>query len=276
MNNEKRVVLITGASSGMGYASAKYFNEHGWIVYAGARRTERMKDLQDLGVRVHRLDVTDHESNQRFVEAAINKQGRIDVLINNAGYGEYGPLEEISLENARYQFDVNVFAASELAQLVLPLMRKQRFGRVINVTSVGENVFMPLGGWYHATKAALGMWSDVLDMEIRPFGLRSIVIQPGGTQSEWGKIAMQNAEKNLKTDSPYRKLVLTITKAFSSLKISATSEDLAKIFYKAATDAKPSRRYYHSLADRMMVRIAKNHPSLWRFGIEKIVNRMSR
>ncbi|TGA98338.1 SDR family NAD(P)-dependent oxidoreductase [Sporolactobacillus shoreae] len=276
MQNEKRVVLITGASSGMGHASAKYFHEHGWIVYAGARRTERMKDLQELGVHVYRLDVTDHESNQYFVEAAIKEQGRIDVLINNAGYGEYGPLEEISLDNAKHQFDVNVFAASELTQLVLPLMRKQTFGRIINVTSIGENVFMPLGGWYHATKAALGMWSDVLDMEIRPFGLRSIVIQPGGTQSEWGEIAMQNAEHNLKTDSPYKKLVLAIKNAFSSFKISATSDDLAKIFYKAATDAKPSRRYYHSLTDRMAVRIARNHPSLWRLGMGFIVNRLNK
>lgn len=276
MQNEKRVVLITGASSGMGYASAKYFHDHGWVVYAGARRTQRMQDLYELGIHVHQLDVTNNESNQNFVEAAIKEQGRVDVLINNAGYGEYGPLEEVNLENAKYQFDVNLFAAGELSKLVLPLMRKQQFGRMINVTSVGENVYMPLGGWYHATKAALGIWSDVLDMEIRQFGLRSIVIQPGATQSEWGDIAMQKAEKNLKADSPYRKLVLAIKKLLFSFQASATSDDLAKIFYKAATDSNPSRRYYHSLTDRIAVRIARNHPSLWRFGMWKMMRRMGK
>lgn len=276
MENEKKVVLITGASSGMGHASAKYFHEKGWIVYAGARRTERMKDLKQMGIHIHRLDVTDNESNKDFVASVIKEQGRVDVLINNAGYGEYGPLEEIGLENAKYQFDVNLFAASELSRLVLPLMRRQGFGRIVNVTSIGENVFMPLGGWYHATKAALGIWSDVLDMEIRPFGLRSVVIQPGGTQSEWGKIAMRNAEKNLKAGSPYKKLVQTIQKAFASLKISTTSDDLARIFYKAATDTNPSRRYYHSLMDRIAVWIARSHPSLWRFGVRAIMKRMSR
>lgn len=276
MTNEKKVVLITGASSGMGHESAKYFYDHGWIVYAGARRTQRMKDLQELGIHTHRLDVTDNESNKSFVEAAIKEQGRIDVLINNAGYGEYGPLEEVSLENVKYQFDVNLFAASELSKLVLPLMRRQKFGRIINVTSIGENVYMPLGGWYHATKAALGIWSDVLDMEIRQFGLRSIVIQPGGTQSEWGEIAIQNAEKNLIADSPYKKLVQVIKKVLTSHEITTTSYDLAKVFYKAATDAHPSRRYYHSLTDRIGVWIARNHPSLWRFGMRTMMDRMSR
>lgn len=276
MTNEKKVVLITGASSGMGHESAKYFYDHGWIVYAGARRTQRMKDLQELGIHTHRLDVTDNESNKSFVEAAIKEQGRIDVLINNAGYGEYGPLEEVSLENVKYQFDVNLFAASELSKLVLPLMRRQKFGRIINVTSIGENVYMPLGGWYHATKAALGIWSDVLDMEIRQFGLRSIVIQPGGTQSEWGEIAIQNAEKNLIADSPYKKLVQVIKKVLTSHEITTTSYDLAKVFYKAATDANPSRRYYHSLTDRIGVWIARNHPSLWRFGMRTMMDRMSR
>ncbi|WP_100489358.1 SDR family NAD(P)-dependent oxidoreductase [Sporolactobacillus pectinivorans] len=276
MKNEKKVVLITGASSGMGYASAKYFYNNGWIVYAGARRIQRMKDLQELGIHIHQLDVTDNESNKNFIEAAIKEQGQIDALINNAGYGEYGPLEEISLENAKYQFDVNLFAASELSKLVLPLMRRQKFGRIINVTSIGENVYMPLGGWYHATKAALGMWSDVLDIEIRQFGLRSIVIQPGGTQSEWGEIAVQNAEKNLTADSPYKKLVQAIKKILTSYKVSATSDDLAKVFYKAATDSNPSRRYYHSLTDRIAVWIARNHPSLWRFGMGKIMSRINR
>ncbi|MFX3616451.1 MAG: SDR family NAD(P)-dependent oxidoreductase [Sporolactobacillus sp.] len=276
MKSEKKVVLITGASSGMGYASAKYFHDNGWIVYAGARRIQRMQDLQKLGIHIHQLDVTDNESNKSFVESAIKEQGQIDVLINNAGYGEYGPLEEISLENAKYQFDVNLFAASELSKLVLPLMRKQKFGRIINVTSIGENVYMPLGGWYHATKAALGIWSDVLDIEIRQFGLRSIVIQPGGTQSEWGEIAVKNAEKNLIADSPYKKLVQAVKKILTSHKAAATSDDLAKVFYKAATDSNPSRRYYHSLTDRIAVWIARNHPSLWRFGMWKIVSRINR
>jgi short-subunit dehydrogenase len=151
--------------------------------------------------------VTDHDSNVAFIKQIMATEQGIDVLINNAGYGEYGPVEDTPLDNARRQFETNFFGAADLAQLVLPIMRAQKSGRIINISSIGGDVYMPLGAYYHATKAALQQWSDSLDIEIAPFGVRSLIIQPGGTQSAWSEIAMGNAKKNLKENSVYAVMV---------------------------------------------------------------------
>ena len=272
---EKKVVLITGASNGMGFESAKLFAQNGWIVYAGARRLEKMAPLLADGVHTVQLDVTDHASNAAFVQTALKEQGRIDVLINNAGYGEYGPLEEIALDNARAQLETNLFGAADLAQLVLPTMRAQKNGRIVNISSIGGNIYTPLGGWYHVTKFGLNVWSDVLDAEVAPFGVRSVVVQPGGTQSAWSDIAMANAQKNLADKSPYTKLVAGMAKVFIRLSASATSADLAKVFYKAATDQKPKMRYFNSFGDRLTVYVARNHPKIFKF-ITQVTKRLSK
>ena len=159
----EKVVLITGASNGMGFEAAKIFAANNWIVYAGARRLEKMAPLENSGVKTSILDVTDHQSNVDFVARALKEQGHIDVLVNNAGYGEYGPLEEVSLDTARKQLDTNLFGAADLAQLVLPSMRQQQSGRIVNISSIGANMYTPLGGWYHVTKFGLNVWSDVLE-----------------------------------------------------------------------------------------------------------------
>lgn len=259
-----RVVIITGISSGMGRAAALLFKKQGFEVYGGARRVERLVDLQEQGIHTQKLDVTDKISVRALVDHVISQEGRIDILINNAGYGEYGPLEEVPIENAKKQFDVNLFAVGQLTQLVLPIMRRQEFGRIVNVSSIGANVYSPLGGWYHATKASLNMWSDVLDAEVRKFGIRSVIIQPGLTKSEWSKIAFENARKNLLENSPYEDLVDKVEGLFSRLGTGATSEDLAQVFYKAATDVHPKRRYYNSVIDHGIVMIAQNMPNTYR------------
>ncbi|MFQ7234596.1 MAG: SDR family NAD(P)-dependent oxidoreductase [Enterococcus hulanensis] len=265
----KKVVLITGASNGMGFEAAKLFAEKGYSVVAGARRMEKIP--ADKNISAVKLDVSDVSSNEAFVQFALQKFGRIDVLINNAGYGEYGPTEEISYSNALYQFKVNYFAAVNLAQLVLPTMRKQHSGRIVNISSTGGNGYVPLGAHYHASKAALQQWSDVLDTEVSQFGIRSVIVQPGGTQSAWSEIAMKNAKENLKPDSPYKKLVEGIGNMLNNINLGATSKELAEIFYQAATDAKPKFRYYYSLRDRMMVWTARNHPRITHFGMNQLV-----
>lgn len=266
-----RVVIITGISSGMGRAAALYFKQQGFEVYGGARRVERLTDLQEQGIHTQKLDVTDKLSVRGLVDHVVSEEGRIDVLINNAGYGEYGPLEEIPIENAKKQFDVNLFAVDQLTQLVLPVMRRQGSGRIVNVSSIGANVYSPLGGWYHATKAGLNMWSDVLDTEVRKFGIRSVIIQPGLTKSEWSKIAFENARKNLLDNSPYEDLVDKVEGLFSKLGTGATSEDLAKVFYKAATDARPKRRYYNSVIDHSMVMVARTMPNTYRGVLNRLM-----
>lgn len=274
----QKVVLITGASNGMGYEATKLFAEKGWVVYAGARRLEKIPTGKNI--KPIKLDVTDSKSNKKFVNAAIKESGRIDVLINNAGYGEYGPAEEIPMANSRKQFETNYFSAVELAQMVLPTMRAQKSGRIINISSIGGNVYMPLGSQYHATKAALQQWSDVLDVEVQEFGVRSLIIQPGGTKSSWADIAISNAEKNLAKNSPYKKLVSAAKGLFSGSENSplngATSLDLARVFYKAATDEKPKLRYFYSLSDRAAVRLAKSHPVIFRSVLNALMKRVNK
>jgi len=193
------------------------------------------------------------------------------VLVNNAGYGEYGPLEEVPIENAQKQFDVNLFAVGQLTQLVLPFMRHQGSGRIVNISSIGANVYSPLGGWYHATKASLNMWSDVLDAEVRKFGIRSVIVQPGLTKSEWSTIAFENARKNLLENSPYDDVMSKVETLFGKLGKGATSEDLAKVFYQAATDIHPKRRYYNSLMDHGMVMIARTMPNTYRAVLHQLM-----
>lgn len=269
-----KVVVITGISSGMGRAAAIYFKEQGFEVYGGARRVERLVDLSEMGIHTQKLDVTDKLSVRGLVDHVVKEQGRIDVLINNAGYGEFGPIEEVPIENAKRQFDVNLFGADRITQLVLPVMRRQESGRIVNISSVGANIYSALGGWYYTTKASLNMWSDVLDQEVKPFGIRSVIVQPGLTKSEWSKIAFENARKNLLEYSPYENLLNKTEGLMNKIKgTEATSEDLAKVFYRAATDLHPKHRYYHSIIDHGMVLTATTMPRVYRFALNKLMDR---
>ncbi|WP_268912923.1 SDR family NAD(P)-dependent oxidoreductase [Lentilactobacillus sp. SPB1-3] len=272
----KKIVVITGASNGMGEAATKLFAKRGWVVYGGARRVEKIP----TGDNIHalKLDVTDSESNHVFINKILEEQHQIDVLINNAGYGEFGPIEEIPLQNAKKQFDTNFFGAVELTQLVLPIMRKQGRGRIVNISSVGGDLYTPLGAYYHATKAAIQQWSDVLDLEVSEFGIRSVVVQPGGTQSSWGDIAMQTAKKNLKSNSSYVDLVENVTEMLTnnnSVSRYPTADELAETFYKAATDERPKWRYFNSLRDRLVVRFVRSHPRILKTGFKMFMRRES-
>jgi short-subunit dehydrogenase len=260
----------------MGLAAAELFARRGWHVYAGARRVERMTELAALGVRVLTLDVTNSESNQAFVNTALTEQGRIDVLINNAGYGEYGPVEDIAMDRVRAQFAVNFFGAVELTKLVLPTMRGQASGRVVHISSIGGDLYTPLGAFYHATKAALQQFSDTLDAEVRRFGVRSVVVQPGGTQSEWAQVALATAKRNTALDSVYRPLVEAVDRLLSGRTASATSADLAKVFYRAAVAERPKRRYLNSVGDRLVVWTARALPNLYRSGMHQGIKRLAK
>lgn len=184
-----KVALVTGASSGIGEATVQRLKALGFTVYAAARRIERMQHLIDSGVHVLAMDVTNDDAMQAGITDIIARSGRIDVLVNNAGYGSYGAVEDVSLDEARAQFEVNVFGAARLCQLVLPYMRAQHSGTIVNITSMGGKLHTPLGAWYHGTKFALEAISDCLRMEVQPFGIDVVVIEPGGIRTEWGGIA---------------------------------------------------------------------------------------
>jgi NADP-dependent 3-hydroxy acid dehydrogenase YdfG len=184
-----KVALVTGASSGIGEATARALMAAGYQVFAGARRLDRMAGLAAAGAALLKLDVTDDASMVAAIAAIKTGAGRLDVLVNNAGYGSYGALEDVPLDEARRQFDVNVFGLARLCQLVLPIMRAQKSGKIVNITSIGGKIWEPLGSWYHATKFAVEGLSDCLRVEVERFGIDVIVIEPGAIRTEWAGIA---------------------------------------------------------------------------------------
>jgi NAD(P)-dependent dehydrogenase (short-subunit alcohol dehydrogenase family) len=239
------IVLITGASSGIGEETVKRLITAGYTVYAGARRLDRMKSLADVGARLLALDVTDDGSMTAAVETVMQEAGRIDVLINNAGYGSYGALEDVPREEARRQFDVNLFGLARLTQLVLPAMRAQHSGRIVNISSIGGKFGEPFGCWYHATKFAVEGLSDSLRMELHPFGIDVVVIQPGATHSEWAKIAYDNLIK-YSGEGAYRKAAAAHAKMMEAGhrgSIPAPPGVVAKTIVRAVQARKPGTRY---------------------------------
>ena len=191
-----KVILITGASSGIGFDAARALARQGYKVYAAARRLERMEPLREDGVVPVRMDVTDDASMRAGVDAVLEQEGRIDVLVNNAGYGYFGPVETVSMEEARRQLEVNVFGLARLSQLVLPAMRAQGSGRIINVASVAGKSVLYYGGWYHVTKYSVEALSDAMRMELKPFGIDVVIIEPGLIRTDWGHIAADHLEES--------------------------------------------------------------------------------
>src|SRR6188472_1147410 len=184
-----RVALVTGASSGIGEETARLLHEAGFTTYAVARRVDRMAALADAGVHTFAMDVTDDASMVAGINRIVVDNGRIDVLVNNAGYGSYGAVEDVPIDEARRQFEVNVFGLARLTQLVTPTMREQGAGRIINVSSIGGKFYEPLGAWYHATKFAVEGFSDSLRLELAPFGIQVVIIEPGPIVTEWNSIS---------------------------------------------------------------------------------------
>jgi len=240
-----KVALVTGASAGIGKATALSLLSHGTSVYASARRVEKMNDLEKKGATILAMDVTNFESMNSGVQSILDKEGSVDILVNNAGYGSYGAIEDVPISEARRQFEVNIFGLGRLTQLVLPYMRKNGYGKIVNISSMGGKIYTPLGGWYHATKHALEGLSDCLRIETKPFGIDVIVIEPGGIQSEWGDIAADNLIKTSGTGAYKERAEKTaqgMRDTYRSGKVSPPSL-IAEVITKAVTARKPKTRY---------------------------------
>ena len=212
VGKHKNIVLITGASSGMGKETAKELIKDGHIVYCAARSVEKMKDLETMGGKVLKMDVSERATIENGVNHIIQEQGRIDVLWNNAGYGLYGPVEDVKIDDARYQFDVNLFGLAELTQLVLPHMRARKSGLILNTSSMGGKIYTPLGAWYHATKHALEGWSDCLRLELKEFGINVVVLEPGLIETGFAGEVDRNFSKE-SIEGPYKKIVQGVLNA---------------------------------------------------------------
>lgn len=243
-----RVILITGASSGIGKATALKLQAQGNIVYGAARRIEKMTDLAAAGVHVLKLDVTDEKTLVAAVATIKAEQQRLDVLINNAGYGSYGALEDVPLAEGEYQFKVNVFGVMRLTQLVLPIMRAQHRGRIINVSSIGGKIYQPLSAWYMGTKHAIEGMSDALRMEVAPFGIDVSIIEPGGIKTEWAGIA----EKKLlevSGETAYHDQAVKVGAMLSLFDQFASNPGvIAKLMVRAVNDVKPKSRYHAGMS----------------------------
>jgi NAD(P)-dependent dehydrogenase (short-subunit alcohol dehydrogenase family) len=250
-----KVALVTGASSGIGKATALKLKALGFTVYAAARRTDRMLSLHSAGIHVLAMDVTDDGSMSQGVAEIITRSGRLDVLVNNAGYGSYGSIEEVPLSEARAQFDVNVFGAVRLTQLVLPHMRGQHAGTIVNITSMGGKIHTPLGAWYHGTKFALEAISDCLRMEVEPFGINVVVIEPGGIKTEWADIAADKL-RAMSGAGAYASQAHAMAKSMvgdASRKRQSPPELIANTIAKAVSTHHPKTRYAVGFGAKPMI-----------------------
>lgn len=239
-----QVALVTGATSGIGAAAARALRDRGFVVYAGGRRADRLQALASERLIPLRLDVTDDSSCRAAVERIISEQGHLDVLVNNAGYGALGAIEDTDLDEGRGQFEVNVFGPFRLIQLALPHMRAQRSGRIVNVSSIGGQVYSLLGGWYHGTKFALEGMSDSLRVEVAPFGIDVSIIEPGAIDTEWGPIAADNVERT-SGDGAYAADALAVAASMRSIagRQNAPASIVAAAIVTAATARHPKTRY---------------------------------
>lgn len=255
----KKTAVVTGASSGMGKEIARTLLKEGYHVYAAARQVEKMSDLQALGATLLRMDISRDEDIRAAVDVILTRSGTVDLLVNNAGFGLYGPVEEVDLDEARYQFEVNLFGTARLTQLLLPAMRQQRSGTVVNITSMGGKIYTLLGAWYHATKHALEGWSDCLRLELAPFGIRVVIVEPGLIETGFGDVLGAGLVRR-SGNGPYAKMVQAVAKSTSDAYGNGRGTPpsvIADIVVKAAAAKNPRTRYVAGKYAAPMIAIRK-------------------
>ena len=251
----KKTALVTGASSGMGKNIAERLIKDGFQVYVAARNIEKMNDLATLGARPVRLDVSKEDEIKAAVDTILAEVGGVDVLVNNAGFGLYGPVEDITLDEARYQFEVNLFGAARLTQLLLPPMRAKRAGTIVNISSMGGKIYSLLGAWYHATKHAVEGWSDCLRLELAQFGIRVVIVEPGVIETGFGDTASNNLLMR-SASGPYTELAQRVANSLANFYGKGTGSPgtiIADVVSKAVKAHKPKTRYAVGKYARMLL-----------------------
>lgn len=261
MINRYQSVLVTGASSGMGKDFAQRLLKEGMTVYAAARSVDKMADLAEAGAIVLEMDITKDADVVAAVEKIKSGHGGLDVLINNAGYGQYGSVEETSVDAARYQFEVNLFGLARLTQLLIPGMRERGKGLIINISSMGGVMYTPLGAWYHATKHALEGWSDCLRFELEPHGIDVVIVEPGLINTGFGDAVGENFTDA--EDSPYAELVAAIKKGtketYEAGRFSPPSV-ITNVIVKAIHAQRPKTRYAAGAVGPMAMKLRRILP----------------
>lgn len=254
-----KAVLITGCSTGIGRATALRLAKAGHTVYATARKVETLQELAAAGCKVMALDVCDEASIRRAVSTVEQEAGAVGVLINNAGYGSEGPIEEVPMEEVRRQFETNVFGLTLLTKLVLPGMRKQRWGKIVNLSSMGGRMTLPGGGFYHATKYAVEAISDALRFEVQGFGIDVVVIEPGPIKTEFGDTAIKRVAALGGPESPYKEFLTVLQRQIRDAyegpmgRLAADADAVAKAIETAITASRPKTRYVITMAAHVMM-----------------------
>jgi NAD(P)-dependent dehydrogenase (short-subunit alcohol dehydrogenase family) len=254
-----KAVLITGCSTGIGRATALRLAKAGHTVYASARKLATMSDLGAAGCKLLELDVCDEASIRRAVATVEQEQGAVGVLVNNAGYGSEGPIEEVPMEEVRRQFETNVFGLTLLTKLVLPGMRKQGWGKIVNLSSMGGRMTLPGGGFYHATKYAVEAISDALRFEVQGFGIDVVIIEPGPIKTEFGDTAIARVAALGGPSSPYKEFLTVLQKQIRDAyegpmgRLAADADAVAKVIETAITASRPKTRYVITMAAHMMM-----------------------
>lgn len=255
--HDRDPVLVTGCSTGIGRATAQALLAAGHTVWATARRPESLSDLATLGARVLTLDVTDESSMRAAVAEVEAAHGAVGTLVNNAGYGEYGAVEEVDLDKVRAMFETNVLGLARMCQLVLPGMRRAGRGRIVNVGSMGGRMTFPLGGYYHASKYAVEAISDALRVEVRPFGIRVVLLEPGVTRSAFEETISGSDALSTRDDSPYAGMRAAVAAnnagAYRNPRVATSSASVARVAVKAVEADRPRTRYLLTPAARAMV-----------------------
>jgi NAD(P)-dependent dehydrogenase (short-subunit alcohol dehydrogenase family) len=240
-----KAVLITGCSTGIGRATAERLAARGWNVYASARKLADIADLAEKGCKTLALDVCDEASMVAAVAAVEQAEGAVGALVNNAGYAQNGPIEEVPLDDVRREFETNVFGLVRLTQLVLPGMRRQRWGRIVNVSSMGGKLVFPGGGFYHASKFAVEAISDALRFEVRGFGIGVSIIEPGAIRTEFEQTSVEPISAGV-AGSPYAPYMNSVAERYSATFRGGTAADpdvVAKTIERALSAKRPRSRY---------------------------------
>ena len=254
-----KAVLITGCSTGIGRATALRLAKAGHTVYATARQLGTMPELGAAGCKLLELDVCDEASIRAAVAKVEAEQGAVGVLINNAGYGSEGPIEEVPMAEVRRQFETNVFGLTALSKLVLPGMRRQGWGKIVNLSSMGGRLTLPGGGFYHATKYAVEAISDALRFEVQGFGIDVVIVEPGPIKTEFGDTAIARVAALGGPDSPYQEFLTVLQRQIRDAyegpmgKLAGSADDVAKVIETAITATRPRARYVITLAAHVMM-----------------------
>ena len=241
---KKKIALITGGSSGIGEATARILTNNGYIVYVAARSIDKMNEkFRNEGINTIKLDLTEDESIINCVDFIIKEEGRIDVLINNAGFAQMGSIEETPMEIGKQHYYINLFGTTHLSKLVIPHMRKNGFGKIVNISSVGGKIAGPFGGWYQSSKFAMEGMSDVIRLEVKKFGIDVIILEPGAIKTPMLN-SLNNSMLEISGKGPYKSMAEKGAKSMKkAYEKSVLPEEIAQVILKAIEAKKPKIRY---------------------------------